>query len=291
MTNITIILIYFGKWPGWMPFFLQSCRHNPGIDFLFFCDAGEPMEEMLNMRIVRMDLAGFNRLASTKLGLHIRIDKPYKVCDLKPAFGKIFEDYLTAASFWGYSDLDLIFGDIRKFITEDVLAENDVITSRMEYLVGHFALYRNCLHVNELYAQSQDHKFIFTTPVNCCFDECGYLWKELIAGRPILDLKAPAESITHIVVKQQKAGRIRAYFAKLVLEQDRYDSQGKLEDWTDTVCWNNGKITSRNENREYMYFHFHFLKKKPGFSFLQGETPPNPFYVQPTGFAFTAEGR
>jgi hypothetical protein len=289
MTNITIILTYFGKWPQWMPFFLQTCKHNPSIDFLFFCDAPDPIMGIENIRLVTMDMDGFNSLASRKLGMDIRITAPYKICDLRPAFGRIFEDYLTEATFWGNSDVDLVFGDIRQFITEDVLAAYDVITARKEYLVGHFTLYRNQRHINELYTRSPQYKFIFTTVLPCSFDECVYLWKELIAGRSILDVKASVESMTHVVVRQQNAGLIRVFFSHLVLEQDRYDSQGKLEDFKDTVCWNDGKVISQNENREYMYFHFHFLKKKPEFSFFPGVQPGNRFYIQPAGFTFAVD--
>ena len=36
--SIIILIPYFGNWPFWMPFFLESCRHNPDIDWLLIGD-------------------------------------------------------------------------------------------------------------------------------------------------------------------------------------------------------------------------------------------------------------
>jgi hypothetical protein len=43
----------------------------------------------------------------------ISLERPYKLCDFRPAFGEIFADELTGYDFWGHSDLDLDFGRIR----------------------------------------------------------------------------------------------------------------------------------------------------------------------------------
>ena len=40
---------------------------------------------------------------------------------LQAADGVIFTEDLEGFDFWGYCDMNMIFGDIRKFITRDVL--------------------------------------------------------------------------------------------------------------------------------------------------------------------------
>ena len=55
------------------------------------------------------------KLSSRKLGFEVYLERPYKCCDLKPAYGVIFEEYLTAYSYWGHCDFDLIFGDLQYF--------------------------------------------------------------------------------------------------------------------------------------------------------------------------------
>ena len=47
--------------------------------------------------------------------------------------------------FWGFGDMDVVLGDIRKFITDDVLSKNDVIGH-----AGHMQIFKNCKEINEL---------------------------------------------------------------------------------------------------------------------------------------------
>lgn len=48
---------------------------------------------------------------------------PYIMVEFKPALGHIFSDYLKGYTHWGYSDLDILFGDLPRFITDDELTE------------------------------------------------------------------------------------------------------------------------------------------------------------------------
>lgn len=48
--------------------------------------------------------------------------------EYKPAFGHIFADYLGGYSHWGYSDLDVVFGDLPRWIDEDEWRDYDVVT-------------------------------------------------------------------------------------------------------------------------------------------------------------------
>jgi hypothetical protein len=77
------------------------------------------------------------------------LDKnPYALVEFKPAYGHIFADFLQGYSHWGYSDLDVLFGDTSRWITEDEWNEYDVVTysfgdqSRL-YARGQFTFHRN----------------------------------------------------------------------------------------------------------------------------------------------------
>ena len=39
------------------------------------------------------------------------IEDAYKLTDFKPAYGEIFQDYIIQYDFWGFTDIDLIYGD------------------------------------------------------------------------------------------------------------------------------------------------------------------------------------
>ena len=55
----------------------------------------------------------------------ITLHTPYKLCDYKPAYGEIFAPELSGYDFWGYGDMDLVFGDLRAYFTEDKLRKYD----------------------------------------------------------------------------------------------------------------------------------------------------------------------
>jgi len=41
--------------------------------------------------------------------------------------GLIFEDYVAGYDFWGHCDLDVVWGDIRKFLHTRILSDSDII--------------------------------------------------------------------------------------------------------------------------------------------------------------------
>lgn len=73
---------------------------------------------------------------------------PYVMVEFKPAFGHIFETYLQGYSHWGYSDLDMVIGDLERWITPDELDDFDIVTygfgdQHRLYLRGQFTFHRN----------------------------------------------------------------------------------------------------------------------------------------------------
>lgn len=151
-TKIGIIICYFGKWPEWFPYFLKSCSYNKIVDWLFFADHSiDKYNESSNLKYFHFSVERFNKLASIKLGFKVSIQNPYKLCDFKPTYGKIFEDYLTDYEFWGYSDIDMIYGDIRSFIDPRTLKTYDIINPYQDFVSGAFCLFRNSNYINSLY--------------------------------------------------------------------------------------------------------------------------------------------
>jgi len=107
-------------------------------------------------------------LIARKLSLEVNIPYAYKFCDFKPAYGEIFNDYLNNYDFWGCCDIDMLFGDLSKFITPALLANHKKIFSR-----GHLMLFKNEPAVNSAYRSSKlfDYKTILESPSYWFFDE------------------------------------------------------------------------------------------------------------------------
>lgn len=85
------------------------------------------------------------------------IDLPYILVEYKPAFGHIFHNYLTQYTHWGYSDIDVVFGDMTRWITLDEWTEYDIVTYGFGdqdklYLRGQFTFHKNDPHkINQLW--------------------------------------------------------------------------------------------------------------------------------------------
>ena len=114
--KIIILICYYGEFPWYFSYFLHSCKYNPTIDFLIFSDIKHTYHLPVNVMIVNKSIEEIKTLTSKKLGFKINIDFPYKLCDYKPAYGLIFEDYTRGYNFWGQSDIDVIYGNIRNFM-------------------------------------------------------------------------------------------------------------------------------------------------------------------------------
>ncbi len=95
--------------------------------------------------------------------------RPYALVEFKPALGYIFQDLLEGYSHWGYTDLDIVFGDLSHWITEDELLNYDIVTysygdQRRLYLRGQFTFHKNNDKVNKIwrdcrYLRDLDERF------------------------------------------------------------------------------------------------------------------------------------
>ena len=288
MKTIGLVILFFGKWPRWGDLFLESCRLNPTVDVFLVTDCAAPRQKASgNIKIVDLDFTQFKALASERLGVQINYQRPYKACDLRPALGMIFEDLLKGYDFWGYCDLDVIFGDIRSFMTDEVLESYDIITARKEFIAGHFTLFRNVSEVNRLYERSRDHLKVFTTEaLNYNFEECGNgLQLHLIKGAKFSDLAAQAkvDSLTHIVMRSPE---IRVHLKTIC---DEY-----LPRWAGfggdvQIFWENGKMVKAATGEPIMYYHINFLKEVPSFYIPRWKELPPAFRITRQGFFWIGE--
>jgi hypothetical protein len=150
MKKIVLLMPYYGRWPEWFNLFIETCKWNPTINWIFFTDLEQPRNRCGNVQYVRMSLSELLELASSRLGFTIDFTNPYKLCDLRPGFGVIFDAYIAGADYFGWGDIDVVYGDIRKFVTDEVL-RYDVISFHGGILSNSFCLFRNIDAVKEKY--------------------------------------------------------------------------------------------------------------------------------------------
>lgn len=247
--KIIILICYYGEFPWYFPYFLHSCTFNSTIDFLIFSDIKHTFHLPSNVTILNKSIEEIKTLTNKKLGFKVNIDFPYKLCDFKPAYGLIFEDYTKGYDFWGQSDIDVIYGNIRNFMTDEVLSKYDFISIRHDYTTGCFALYKKNAIINNFFKRSKDYKTVFSNSRHYCFDECNFAWDELTDGKSIFEVKTEIESFTHIIKIAEKNNEIQAHFDFILLE-------GLVGE----IKFDNGKIVYKNMFEGILY-HLFWLKR------------------------------
>ena len=171
MSDICLIVVWFGPWPDWINFFLKSCRLNAGIKWIIFTSNTAPAERPSNVDVVNMDQSDFESRVSAAIGSSFKLAHGYKLCDLKPLYGQIFSDLITKYKFWGYCDVDVIFGNLDAFLVPTTLQNADIITSSNTLIAGHFTILRNTIHLKQLYRQCPDWLSVILDEKHRTFDE------------------------------------------------------------------------------------------------------------------------
>jgi len=143
MKKIIILIPYYGKFPEWSNLFFETLKRNNTIDFYFFTDCEIEKYNASNIQYKKISLENYIKLINTKLDFVFKTVNAYKLCDLRPLFGYIHNDIIRNYDFYGWSDMDILFGDIRQFYTDEILKKYDVISSHAVRISGHFALFRN----------------------------------------------------------------------------------------------------------------------------------------------------
>lgn len=254
--SICFVIPYFGRWPFWIPFFLESCRANPTIDWLFFSDCGRPDDCPPNVKVIDMTYSDYCEYASSRLGVHFAPFDPYKLCDLKPALGLVHERELTDYDFWAFGDIDVVYGDLRKHFTNERLASKDLFSSHARRVSGHCCVIRNSERMREAFMLVKDWDLTLANPKHFAFDEKGF---------------------SHLFLRHKNWPR---WLAKIASNLDRLQRSAEFYEtfstpyarvaWHDgshrfpaTWIWRNGRLTNDLDgSREFPYFHFLVWKSR-----------------------------
>ncbi len=134
-SSICLVVLYFGKLPNYFNLWLTSCKYNKTINFLLFIDDETKYDYPDNVKVIYTTFENIKNQIQSKFDFNISLKKPYKLCDYKPAYGYIFNEYLEKYDFWGHCDLDVIFGNLRKFLSEEILMQNDKIYRHRSFFI------------------------------------------------------------------------------------------------------------------------------------------------------------
>lgn len=253
--SIIIIIPYFGKWPFWMPFFIESCRANPNINWLLIGDCAVLEDLPNNVEQRFFAFVDYCAFVSECLGINFNPSNPYKLCDLKPALGFIHEADVASYDFWGFSDLDLIYGDLRSYFSDERLRKYKVLSTHERRISGHFCLLRNEPELNSLFWKIPDFVRRAEDPKNHALDEGGFsrifLWRKNFP-KPLFDF----------VGLFNRWRRVAEF-------KEAFSTPNGVRPWTDGTqdypaywVWRNGRLqNAKDGDRQFPYLHFLVWKK------------------------------
>jgi len=284
MSKICLITCYSGKLPNYFPFFVDSCRRNPDTEFIVFNDQIESDRTEGNVSLRRFSLDSFSDRVAQKTGLQVRIEKGYKLADFKPRYGLIFEEEIRGFEFWGYCDIDLVFGRIKNFITPNIFSDYDVITTKEKWLSGHFTLFRNSDFFRRLFELSPNHRqMLEDSATNWYFEESCKRWRgefftidQLVAsGMPV--------SMYDVVRNLERSGKIKALFRDVVRE---HTLKGRVD-----YLYDNGVLIDMNNGEEFLYHHLITIKHFWRFYVPRWKEIPAKYRITDGGFQKMSEDR
>ena len=120
MNKICVIIPWYGKIPTFFPFFLKGLELNQDVlDVLFFTDEKIPFSTPKNFKRIELPWGELVQRIKQVVSDKANIKSAYKLCDFKPMYGKIFKAQIENYEFWGYGDIDLIYGDLNKYFPWD----------------------------------------------------------------------------------------------------------------------------------------------------------------------------
>lgn len=141
--TIKIIIPYFGKLPNYFNLFVKSCEKNPSINWDIITDCSDNIKIFpKNVNIIKSNFENFNYRVKNKISSRISVANYHKICEFKPAYAFLYPELVDGYDYWGYGDMDVIYGNLRKFLSDDVLNADKILA------LGHFSLLKNETDIN-----------------------------------------------------------------------------------------------------------------------------------------------
>jgi len=275
MKKISIVIAYFGKtWPAYFQLYCDSLKNNPLLDVLLFTDIEEEIPgKPRNLIVRKMDLPALKNLITSKTGIRTNFSGTRKLCDFKPTYGHVFEDYLAGYDFWGYGDIDVIYGNLSKFITDEILKLYDIITFREDWISGAFTLVRNNQTGKLLYRKSADYLPILESPRHYAFDECINKYDRLRDREDILKITDGYQCWTYVCYKAQAEGAIKIFAREYIKESLPFD---EVLTYAQQAVLGSG-------HKHYALYHLVSHKSAKEHHIPQWERVPQQYYITPVG--------
>ena len=278
MKRAAVILPYFGKKPKYLGYFLKSIE-GVRLDFFWFSDI-EIGRAPSNFKQFKMTFEQLRDLISLKLCVQPVISGGWRLCDFKPMYGKIFEDYLEGYDYWGFGDCDLVYGKkVNEFLDRVLPGGYGIISLQEKFLSGPICLLRNTREMRELFQKTENWREVVEYQGSHIlnFDECGgNYFEKLVSGEMSLDdCAAQRDNFSSAAWREG----VNIFHETCICEDSLKDGA--------YVRGISGRLFFCGQ--EILVFHYIRVKVKPWFTYVESEYPNvGDFYIDKTGFYASA---
>ncbi|WP_028981232.1 DUF6625 family protein [Sporocytophaga myxococcoides] len=271
--KIGLVACFIGDLPGYYPYFLLTANNNPSIDFFIINDQLTENKHDKNIHFVKMNLKDIEDKVSLKLGRTFTIHNSWKLNDYKPSIGLVFEDLLKEFDYWGWCDLDIIWGNLTNFLSEEKLKNIDVFSTKENWTAGHFTLFRNDRKINQLFLQNPQVYDMLNSEIYYAFEECCHRWDGKFRLIDELVSEGKMVSMFDIVQNAMHNGSISAKFGE------------EIREYPDKInyAYSNGKLIDLSDGKELMYYHLITVKKIWRFFIPLLKPGTEELYISPFG--------
>jgi hypothetical protein len=191
--KIAFVLPFVNSLPRYSALFFRSVELNPCIDILLIVDRIPPYSVPSNVHVIITSKQDIISRIRSHTGLEIKEITGHKLCDFRPLFPLIFEDYISNYEWWGHCDIDLMFGNLEAWMYQYLDSSYDVISASESSTIGHFTIWKNSHSVTSQIAQMlhvPKYRQKFISPNNQHLDEGG-AYEFLVSSTSLRILNTP----------------------------------------------------------------------------------------------------
>lgn len=251
MNSIVLLSVYFGDLPDYFNYFIETAKTNKTIQFVIYNDRLKEEKTIDNIHLIPLSLVNLNQRLTSIFNTTVTLNSSWKINEIKPLFALLFPGKIKAYDFWGWCDIDIIWGNIRNFMTEEILEKSQVISTKPYWTAGHFTLFKNTEQLNKLALSYSELPDLLNDEKYYAFEECCHRWNDDRDSQSEIIKRGEKLSMYNIIRNEEKAGRIQASFLDIIVEHP----MPILLEWVPE------KIMDVSRKREVMYFHLITVKK------------------------------
>ena len=275
--RMAFIVVWFGDFPPYLNLFLQSASKQKDFDFIFFAEKDKLPYLSENIKLIKISFSEFNAIAINRGIIDSPLTYAYKLCDIKPAWFHILEDFLpeNKYDYVGYIDIDLVLGNINDFLPPIEIRKFDLCTITTEYISGAFTIMRNNSYMRTLYQRARGWQYIFNSNHHFAFDE-----KLRVSG-------LSEQESSHI---NSKYGSLQSY-SDIVFESYQYgiinikaDKYIAYESLPKLIKYEKGIITDIDTRTNFIMFQFVGAKQTVFWAYPDWDLLPDTFFINRYGF-------